>query len=457
MKKLLCTATLLLGSVFAGFRTRTRESPGPQVLLASTPKPMTYLDVAVPSTWRDEPPGEFRIWAYGDVATSKGLFQFTPLSAQLCMGWQEEWGNRFSFDYNHAFWEATGEATKSAGDYVLELRDDGLWAADVQWTEAARTGLKNREWLYFSPALDSDENNVITRLWNMALTNVPATKNQKPMMAANVRDHRSPSLIASVSLDNLYRVLSEALDARYRSAWLVEIFNDYAVFEHASALWSTGYIVTGTSVTLGPDATEVTRQYIPVQGGQTMRTVLNALGLAATATEADALQVLNTRLASADNIQRQLLSATGQTDVQAALGVVAANAQAATQLSAAKTRITELEGEGRTTRLNALIAQGKADRKLTPALETWAASQTPEALEAYLQHAPVITQLSAASAQEPPATGGDLSKDAPAGAPVTFNGKTWAEMAPADKHNLYVDDKPTYDALRADHQKRGGQ
>lgn len=460
MKKLLHLAALLLtGCALALPRPRA----SPSVLLSAPRRAArpTRLNTTITITPGTDPPSEFLIWAYGPVATVYGEFQFTPRSAQLCMAHASEYGNDLFFDYDHAFWAAEGapDKGKAAGWFNLELRDDGLWATNIRWTPGAAQAISDREWRYFSPALDADESTgEITRLWNIALTNLPATHNMTPLIAASVRDHRTPDVQASVSLDRLWGLLHDALRARYTDAWIVEIFNDYLVFDHSGKLWRTEYEVNGTSVTLALDATEVTRQYTPVQGGQTMRTLLTALGLQATATEAEALHTLNTRLAAADKFQRELLSATGQADVQAALGVVVANAQAATQLSAATTRLAEMEKKEVATRLSALIAQGKADRKLTPALETWAASQTPEALEAYLQHAPVITQLSAAGAQEPLTTpSSELSKDAPAGEPLKFNGKTWAEMAPADKHNLYVDDKATYDALRADHQKRGGK
>lgn len=454
MKRVLHFALLMLT---AQLTAALRPRASPMTTLADTPQPMQYLDVAVPATWREEPPTEFRIWAFGEVATSKGVYQFTKVSGELCMQWQAEWGNRFSFDYNHAFWEeGAGEASKSAGDYLLKVREDGLWAVDVHWTEAARQGLKSREWLYFSPALDFDEFNVITRLWNIALTNVPATKNQKPLMAASVRDCRTPDLKASVVIESLYALLGDALLIKFGTpCWLMEIFNDAVIFDYAGKLWSIPYTVAGTDVTLGDEATEVTRQYIPVQGGQTMKTILSALGLASTATEAEALQKLNARMAEGDSMQRQLLSATNQTDVQAALGVVVANAQAATQLSAAQVRIQELEGEQRTTKLSALIAQGKADKKLTPALENWAKSQTPEALSAFLEHAPVIQQLNSKE-QTPPATDPAELGSGTEGQPVTLNGKKWEEMEPADKHNLYVEDKSTYDALRADYKRRTG-
>ncbi|BDP44855.1 hypothetical protein DAETH_48240 (plasmid) [Deinococcus aetherius] len=452
MKKSLITATLALALSAA---PSARASPGYLLSAPSRPARPTRLNVNIPIG--SEPPTEFHIWAYGPVETVYGTFQFTRRSGELCMAFAQEYGNDLFFDYDHAFWAEGGapDKGKAAGWFRLELRTDGLWATNITWTPAAAQAIRDKEWRYFSPALDADTTGEITRIWNVALTNLPATHNQTPLVAANVRDFRTPDHQASVSLDRLYGLLCKALDERFQSVWLVEVFNDHAVFEYAGRLWSVPYTVLGTAVTLGSDATEVARQYIPVQGGQTMRTLLTALGLAATATEADALHALNIRLAEGESLQRQLLSATGQTDTQAALGVVAANAQAATLLSAAQVRIGDLETEQRTTRLNALITQGKQDRKLTPALETWAAGQTVEALSAFLEHAPVIAQLSA-DPVTPPAADMDLGGDLPA-EPLRFNGKTWAEMSGADKHNLHFTDKATYDHLRADHLKRSGQ
>lgn len=453
MKKFLTTALLALAMHAT---LHARASPG---VLLTAPRPARPMQLKANIPIGSEPPTEFRIWGYGEVETVYGVFQFTARSAELCMAHAAEYGNDLFFDYDHAFWAEGGapDKGKAAGWFRLELRDDGLWATGITWTPAAAQAIRDKEWRYFSPALDADTTGEITRLWNIALTNLPATHNQTPLVAASARyrDLRDPDVQASVSVESLYRLLNSAIEARYQYAWLMEIFNDYAVFEYSGKLWSVPYTVSGTGITLGSDATEVAREYIPVQGGQTMRTLLTALGLAATATEAEALQTLNSRLGDASNLQRQLLSATGQTDVQAALGVVAANAQAATQLSAAQVRLKEMEDEQRTVKLNALIAQGKADKKLTPALEKWAAGQTVEALTAYLEHAPVITQLSADPASPPPPSN-DLS-DVGGDKPVTYMGKTWAEMEPADKHNLYVSDKPTYDRLRADHLQRGGK
>ncbi|AFD27740.1 phage protease [Deinococcus gobiensis] len=456
MKKLFQTAALLLtGCALAALRPRA----SPDYLLSAPARPSrpTRLNVTIPIGSGD-PPTEFRIWGYGPVETVYGTFQFTARSGELCMAAAEEYGNDLFFDYDHAFWAEAGapDKGKAAGWFRLELRADGLWAVNIRWTPAAEQAIRDKEWRYFSPALDADTTGEITRLWNIALTNLPATFDQVPLVAANVRDHRSPDVRASVSLDSLYGLLNAAIRERYREAWLFEVFNDYAVFEHLGTLWSVPYTVLGTSVTLGPDATEVIRTYTPVQGGQTMRTLLTALNLAATATEAEALQALNSRLAESASLRQQLLSATGQTEVQAALGVVAANAQAAVQLGAANVRIKELEDETRTTKLSGLIARGKADKKLTPALETWAAGQTPEALEAYLEHAPVIAQLAAPAATPPVTPGEDLGDSAPAGEPLKFNGKTWAEMDGSEKHNLHFSDKATYDRMRADHQKRTG-
>jgi hypothetical protein len=138
---------------------------------------------------RGEAPTEFRIWSFGKVETTKGTFLFDKKAAASVMQAWQDWGNRLTFDYGHdATLGAKGEDGKSAGSCNLELRADGLYAVDVRWTRQAATGLADREWLYFSPTFLSDtKTGRIKSLVNIALTNVPATKNLAPLVAAHGR------------------------------------------------------------------------------------------------------------------------------------------------------------------------------------------------------------------------------------------------------------------------------
>ncbi len=146
------------------------------------PRVLVRLDAAVRT-----PPSEFCIWRFGPVDTTKGKFLFDAKSATSVMREWRDWGNRLTFDYGHdATLGARGEDGKSAGSCNLELRDDGLYATDVRWTDKAARELGAGEWLYFSPTFFTDKKSGrITSLINIALTNIPATKGMAPLVAAS--------------------------------------------------------------------------------------------------------------------------------------------------------------------------------------------------------------------------------------------------------------------------------
>lgn len=133
---------------------------------------------------QDAIPGEFRIFPFGQVETTKGLFLFdSEAAASVLRRWQE-YGNRLSIDYEHQALEpVTNGPVPAAGWFDLELREDGLWAVNVEWTERAQELLAAREYRYFSPAFYTDEKGRIVQLINLALTNIPATKRMKPLVA----------------------------------------------------------------------------------------------------------------------------------------------------------------------------------------------------------------------------------------------------------------------------------
>jgi phage I-like protein len=83
----------------------------------------------------------------------------------------------FSIDYDHAslFAMNTGARAPAAGWFkTLEWVDgDGLYATDVEWTAAASEMIRNREYLYISPAFRHDKSGAIQALINAGLTNTP--------------------------------------------------------------------------------------------------------------------------------------------------------------------------------------------------------------------------------------------------------------------------------------------
>lgn len=132
------------------------------------------------------PPGEFRIFPFDYVDTSKGVFLFDPQAAASVLERWREYGNRLSIDYEHQALEpVTNGPVPAAGWFDLEVREDGLWAVNVEWTERAKALLAGREYRYFSPAFYTDEKGRIVELINLALTNIPATKRMQPLVARN--------------------------------------------------------------------------------------------------------------------------------------------------------------------------------------------------------------------------------------------------------------------------------
>ncbi len=158
----------------------------------------------------DQPPSEFRVFTAGKVDTSKGTFVFDADAAASVMTDYAKQGNELMVDYDHASLAGLSidpaQAGKAAGWFNLELRAGELWAVNVRWTAPASAQLSAKEWRYMSPAFQTDEAGHITSLLNVALTNIPATRNLAPLMAASLK-----ALAGDTGMDP--KLISDALDA----------------------------------------------------------------------------------------------------------------------------------------------------------------------------------------------------------------------------------------------------
>ncbi len=169
------------------------------------------LDQRLPRT----PPEAFRVFPAGEWESSKGTFLFDDEAAELVL---EEWtkrGLKLTFDYEHAALEEAGaiaEGAPNAGNFDLELRGGELWAVNIRWTDRAAGYLRAGEYLYFSPAFAHDADGRVTRLVNIALTNLPATFGQEPLVAASERTKTmDPETLKKLtdSMTNLSECLSK--------------------------------------------------------------------------------------------------------------------------------------------------------------------------------------------------------------------------------------------------------
>jgi phage I-like protein len=135
------------------------------------------------------PPTEQRLFTFGVNDTLKGDFVLTRLSAQEIMARYREHGVDLMLDYEHHSLsaDATPEQKKASGWGDLEVRDDGLYLVNIRWSPKAQEYLRNGEFRYLSPAFNVNDENEIIELINVALTNLPATNDQLPLVAASRR------------------------------------------------------------------------------------------------------------------------------------------------------------------------------------------------------------------------------------------------------------------------------
>lgn len=143
-----------------------------------------------------EPPTEFQIFAAGVNKTRKGAFIFDAKAAELVMAAYEEHATLGMIDLEHLSLDDTHPNfdPDARGWFRLEVRDGALWAVGVTWTPDGAARLKARTQIYFSPAFDTDEEGRITRLFNIAITALPATDGLRPLMAASGRKRNKPML-----------------------------------------------------------------------------------------------------------------------------------------------------------------------------------------------------------------------------------------------------------------------
>jgi phage I-like protein len=279
---------------------------------------MVELFAALPVPIPDgaEPPSEFRIWKWGENATLKGPVHLDKASAeQVLKAFQDHGIDAIAIDYEHQTFaaEENGKPAPAAGWFVPEVRDDGLWATQVKWTDTAADHLRRREYRFFSPTalLDSKTRKPV-RLQPMALTNYPATKGLVPLAA---------SLVGVV----------EGVDSS-----------------------------EPVSVSLALGAEGTTAQ----EDNMADKTLLIALGLKADTDDTEAL----TQATKLRDFEREVLQLSGKQDRAEALGVLRAHSHAQEQLTALTAQLKQMQSAARSAEFDALLAQGQTDEKLTPAM-----------------------------------------------------------------------------------------
>lgn len=177
-------------------------------------------------------PSEVRLFRYGDNETTQGTFIFDAISAASVMAADSDYGNERSADYEHqALFSPPVEAPASAW-YRLALREDGLYAVEIRWTERARRMIEAGEYRYISPAFMVDpETNRVMEYINFALTNLPATKRMEALLKAdplaNFIADNYPMLVANGLMSGVNTQQQEAVQAlRNASRLYIDAFSE---------------------------------------------------------------------------------------------------------------------------------------------------------------------------------------------------------------------------------------
>jgi phage I-like protein len=194
-----------------------------------------------------EPPQEFLIWAYGVVSFQWALgtgmdFIFTREDADEVVRRANSKMTELPIDYEHRTQAPVDNgAVPAAGWFQLEARDDGLWATNVRWTEAAAEMIRGGEYRHWSPVF-WDEGGHLRQLDMIGLTNQPATVQQTPLVASANGDPMREKLIKQLGLAD------DATDEQIEAA-LLDVQARAGQFKQAQSLLTEA----GITAAIGSD------------------------------------------------------------------------------------------------------------------------------------------------------------------------------------------------------------
>lgn len=158
-----------------------------------------------------EPPTEIKLFGKGTTATTKGPVVWDDEARKATAKAFEDSGlDLLPFDVGHGMiFGMTPESHKAFGWFKPDAREDGLYATGIEWTSAGSAALQAREFRFFSPAiLLDDESGRVMELINVALTNIPATRGQAPLVASAVVPPTQPKPKEQQNMSVLLQLLA---------------------------------------------------------------------------------------------------------------------------------------------------------------------------------------------------------------------------------------------------------
>lgn len=363
-------------------------------------------------------PTEFRIFAAGEIDTTKGKFLFDEEAAKSVMDDLASYGNELAIDYNHGMAEEKpmdpALSGRAAGWFTPEVRNGELWASKVRWTPAAAAAILAGEWRYQSPWFVFDkETRRIGGLLNTALTNTPATKNLTPLVASRLsairtmrlshmpfKDGERVCVLGAPHMDGqrvgtvVFSVQGPAYAIRFDG--MSDVHKWYVGAELAPADAQGEPEEPGENEEPGesePNNMGGMQASRAKESRKMLPKIAAVLSLSATATEAEVLTVAtaNKETASA------LLSVTGKSTASEALGVVQGWKATAEKVPAMQEELAGLRKSATKSEVDAILSANA--KKVSPAMraewEKLGLLDDPKRLAAMLSVMPEVMPVAA--------------------------------------------------------------
>lgn len=335
------------------------------------------------------PPTEFRIWAYGDVLTTKGNFKLTPRSAQALIRERSQHDADVMIDWEHnAVDPSSSGPTPAAGWCNLEARSDGLWAVNVHWSPVATKLLSTGEYRYFSPCFQVlKRTGEIIELVNIALTNLPATKNIQALVAASrmkkITAAHTPSQEQPMKFGE--KLSKHAKDNNLSPAAMAE--------KCGIEMERMRKLTAGEDPT--PEEMKACSKALGFgdddgDGGADEEKTSDDGGVD-DQPDADADDDEKEESATAQDLTRELIKLTKTQDPTRMRGVLAATFRKAAMFDEDHKALVELKRENEERKREALVKLGKEKKQLTPSLLRFWTKRPVAEFEAFLEHAPSIS------------------------------------------------------------------
>lgn len=298
----------------------------------------------------DTLPTEFLIFSAGQNDSTKGPCLFDGIAARSVMSAYTKQGVDIMIDLEHLATKpsAPNYDPDARGWCKLELRADGsLWAVDVHWNADGAARLREKKQRYISPAFWTDENDRVVELVNVSLTALPATYEARPLVAANRLENRN-----MFNAETIQQVIDAIKEGNGDAA--------LGVLEQLLAEAAGG---------AAPDG-----------GGEVPSTELADPPAPDPEKEEEMM--------AASKIAAEARKLTGETDPAKVLAVLTALKSGASESTKLAERLSKLEADETKREVEELIRLNT--KKIPPTLEAWARTQSPDAIRAFLKHAPEI-------------------------------------------------------------------